>query len=117
MRGATVTTTRLEDPAPPALAGRAEPGRRHVLSDYHDVAWAAIALAGGGVIAQRLANFYVITTRPDIETVRRVNRTKGRPPTQVGSITSTTARRAPAYDWSRMPAGLPLRRGRDLRRP
>jgi len=55
-----VTTTRLEDPALEdpalpalaalaALAGRAAPGRRHVLSDGHDVAWAAIALADGGV--------------------------------------------------------------------
>ena len=74
-----MTTTRLDDAAPPALAG-------------------------GGVIAQGFANFYVITTRPDLETVRRVNRMKGRPPTQVGSITSTPGRIALAYDWSRLPA-------------
>src|SRR5438477_604310 len=114
MRGATVTTTRLEAPAPPARAGRAEAGRRHVLSDFHDVAWAAIALAGGGVIAQGFANFYVITTRPDIETVRRVNRMKGRPPTQVGSITSTPARIPLAFDWSGLPADLTRKRIRDL---
>jgi hypothetical protein len=109
-----VTTTRLEDPAPPAPAGRPGLTGRHVLSDDHDVAGAATALAGGGVIAQGFANFYVITTRPDIETVRRVNRMKGRPPTQAGSITSTPARIALAYDWSRLPAGLTRRRVRDL---
>ena len=109
-----MTTTRLDDPAPPALAGHPGPTRRHVLSDDHYVAWAAIALAGGGVIAQGFANFYVITTRPDVETVRRVNRMKGRPPTQVGSITSTPARIPLAYDWSRLPAGLTRKRVRDL---
>ena len=109
-----MTTTRLEDPAPPALAGRPGLTSRHVLSDVHDVAGAAIALAGGGVIAQGFANFYVITTRPDSETVRRVNRMQGRPPTQVGSITSTPARIPLAYDWSKLPAGLTRRRIRDL---
>jgi hypothetical protein len=109
-----VTTTRLADPAQPAPAGRPGLTRRHVLSDGHDVAWAATALAGGGVIAQGFANFYVITTRPDTETVRRVNRMKGRPPTQVASITSTPARIPLAYDWSRLPAGLTRKRVRDL---
>jgi len=109
-----VTTTRLEESALPALAGRPGPSRRPVLSDDHAVAWAAIALAGGGIIAQGFANFYVITTAPDVETVRRVNRMKGRPPTQVGSITSTPARIPLAFDWSKLPAGLTRRRIRDL---
>ena len=109
-----MTTTRLEDSALPALAGRPGPSRRPVLSDDHAVAWAAIALAGGGIIAQGFANFYVITTAPDVETVRRVNRMKGRPPTQVGSITSTPARIPLAFDWSKLPAGLTRRRIRDL---
>ena len=111
-----MTTTRLEDPAPPAPARRPGPTGRRVLSDGHDVAWAASALAGGGVIAQGFANFYVITTRPDSETVRRVNRMKGRPPTQVGSITSTPARIPLAYDWSKLPPELTRRRVRDLMR-
>jgi hypothetical protein len=110
------TAIRLEEQATPALAGRPAPSRRHVLSDYHDVAWASVALAGGGIIAQGFANFYVITTRPDEETVRRVNRMKGRSPTQVGSITSTPARIPLAYDWSKLPAGLTRRRVRDLMR-
>ena len=75
------TATRLEEQATPALAGRPAPSRRHVLSDYHDVAWGAVSLAGGGIVAQGFANFYVITTRPDEATVRRVNRMKGCPPT------------------------------------
>jgi hypothetical protein len=109
-----VTATRLDEPAPPALAGRPAPSRRHVLSDYHDVAWASVALAGGGLIAQGFANFYVITTRPDVETVRRVNCMKGRPPAQVGSITSTPARIPLAYDWSKLPPELTRKRVRDL---
>src|ERR1700760_3373365 len=94
----------------------APPHRRMRLSDPRDVAEAAAALAEGSIVAQGFANFYVITTRPDAETVRRVNRMKGRPPDQVGSITSTPARIPLAYDWSRLPAGLTRNRIRGLMR-
>src|SRR5262249_25676598 len=56
----------------------------------------------------------VITTRPDAETLHRVNRMKGRPPGQVGSVTSTPLRIPLAYDWSLLPEGLSRKRVRDV---
>ncbi|MFC4020056.1 hypothetical protein ACFOW4_19215 [Micromonospora sp. GCM10011542] len=79
-----------------------------------DVAAAARALAGGAIVAAAFANFYVIVTRPDAATVRRVNLAKGRPVDQVGSIT-TAADRIPAmFDWSRISPRLPQARVRAL---
>jgi hypothetical protein len=80
------------------------------LTDAHDVAYAARALASGAVVGHGFANFYVITTRSDAETVRRVNIMKGRPPAQVGSITTTPSRIPTVWDWSRLPAPLTRRR-------
>jgi hypothetical protein len=88
------------------VSGNGSATGRSVLSDARAVQAAADALAGGGIVAQAFANFYVITTRPDPGTVRRVNLMKGRPPDQVGSITTTPARLPLVYDWSRLPAGL-----------
>ncbi|MGH4026261.1 MAG: hypothetical protein ACRDRV_16935 [Pseudonocardiaceae bacterium] len=81
-------------------------GRRALLTNPEDAQAAADALARGGVIGHGFANFYVLTTRPDRDTVRRVNLMKGRAPDQVGSITTTPARIPLVYDWSRLPAGL-----------
>ena len=50
-----------------------------------------------------------MTTRADRETVRRVNVMKGRPPEQVGSITTTPSRIPDVYHWSRLPGGLTRR--------
>jgi hypothetical protein len=77
-----------------------------VLTDPRAVDAAATALAAGAVIGHGFANFYVITTRPDAQTVRGVNLMKGRPPDQVGSITTTPICIPFVYDWSRLPAEL-----------
>jgi hypothetical protein len=87
---------------------------RYLLTDPQHVLLAAEALARGGIIAQGFANFYVITTRPDAATVRRVNLMKGRPPDQVGSIITAPAAIPRVYDWSRLPAGLTRAHVRDL---
>jgi hypothetical protein len=79
---------------------------RPILSDHGAVQTAARALADGAVVAHAFANFYVITTRADAATVRGVNVMKGRPPDQVGSITTTPPRIPLVYDWGRLPAGL-----------
>lgn len=79
-----------------------------------DVAAAARALAGGAVVAAAFANFYVIVTRPDAATVRRVNLAKGRPAGQVGSITAAAGRITGMFDWSVVPHRLPERRVRRL---
>jgi hypothetical protein len=57
-------------------------------------------------VAHGFANFYVITTRPDADTVRRVNVMKGRPPDWVGSVITTPSRIPMVFDWSQLPAGL-----------
>ena len=79
-----------------------------------DRATAAHPVADGGIVAQAFANFYVITTRGDAETVRRVNVMKGRPPGQVGSITGPPAAIWEAWDLDRLPDGLPPRAVRTL---
>src|SRR4051794_29424636 len=83
---------------------------RRVLNTAADAAWGADVLASGAVVAQGFANFYVITTKPDAETVRAVNLMKGRPPGQVGSITGPPAVLRDVWDFSRLPAGLSRRR-------
>jgi hypothetical protein len=47
-----------------------------------------------------------MVARPDREVVVRINRMKGRPDSQVGSVTTTPLRIAALFDWSRLPAGL-----------
>lgn len=64
----------------------------------------------GAVIGHGFANLYAITTRPDVATVRRVNVMKGRPPAQIGSITTTPSRIPDVWDWARLPDGLSRRR-------
>src|SRR6188508_2140598 len=80
------------------------------LGDGRDVLAAAHDLAAGGVVGQGFANFYVITSRGDRDTVRRVNAMKGRPPDQVGSITVPPSRVPDLFDWDALPAGLTRRR-------
>jgi hypothetical protein len=79
-----------------------------------DRATAARWLADGAIVAHAFANLYAITTRGDVETVRRVNRVKGRPPTQVGSITGSPAVLWEAWDLDRLPDGLDRHRLRVL---
>jgi hypothetical protein len=70
------------------------------VDDPADVSHAAAALADGAVIATAFGNFYVIVSRPDAATVRRVNLAKGRPADQVGSITTAFDRIPACYDWA-----------------
>jgi hypothetical protein len=72
--------------------------------DHLDLA--AAALADGKAVAHGYGNFYAITARPDASVVRMINLLKGRPPDQVGSVTTTPWRMAGLFDWSLMPAGL-----------
>ena len=83
---------------------------RAVISDPRHVAAAAEALATeSAVVAHAFANFYVITTRGDADTVRRVNVMKGRPPGQVGSITGPPASLSEVWDLDALPEPLSRR--------
>ncbi|WP_433124149.1 hypothetical protein ACQPWW_18325 [Micromonospora sp. CA-240977] len=93
----------MDAPTPPLYIDRPE-----------DVAVAARALARGAVVAAAFANFYVIVTRPDAATVRRVNLAKGRPAQQVGSITTAIGRIPGMFDWTRISPRLPVGRVRAL---
>jgi tRNA A37 threonylcarbamoyladenosine synthetase subunit TsaC/SUA5/YrdC len=85
-----------------------------LLDSADDLADAAAVLAAGGVVGQGFGNFYVLTTRPDAATVRRINLLKGRPPDQVGSVVTTPLRIPLLFDWAALPDGLPGRVVRSL---
>ncbi|MGH2603693.1 MAG: hypothetical protein ACRDJ9_30455 [Dehalococcoidia bacterium] len=89
-------------PQPPVCVATPE----YVLSDPLDREIVAKAIGQGMTVAHGFANFYVISTRPVVATVRRVNLMKGRPAGQVGSVTTTRAQMAGLFDWSRLPDGL-----------
>ena len=64
---------------------------------------AARATAGGAALFYGFGNFCALAARPDRTSVQRINRLKGRPPGQAGSVTSDPSRMALAFDWSRLP--------------
>ncbi len=83
------------------------PSPHHLfIDDPNHVRLAANALAAGKVLGHAFGNFYVISTRPDADIVRRVNLLKGRPPDQVGSVLTTRAHMRRLFDWTRLPGGL-----------
>jgi hypothetical protein len=67
---------------------------------------AAQAAALGAAIFYSFANFCAVAARPERESVVRVNRFKGRPENQVGSVTTTRAHFEALFDWSLVPAEL-----------
>jgi hypothetical protein len=92
----------------PAPAGTGT-ARRALVTDPGDVEDAAQALADGAVIGQAFANFYVMTSRADRPRVAAVNAMKGRPPDQVGSITTAPSRIPDVWSWQDLPARLSRR--------
>ena len=64
---------------------------------------AARATAGGAALFYGFGNFCALAALPDRTSVLRINRLKGRPPAQAGSVTSDPQRMALAFDWSRIP--------------
>ena len=96
------------------MTALAAPVRQPLIDDPASCAAAARQLSAGAVVANAFANFYVITTRSDAETVRRVNVMKGRPPGQVGSITGSPAALWEVWDLDQLPDGLTPRSVRTL---
>ncbi|MEU7069487.1 hypothetical protein AB0B30_11060 [Streptomyces narbonensis] len=85
-----------------------------VLGDIGDVRRAAEALGEGAAVAHGFGNFYALTARADREVVERVNRLKGRPAGQVGSVTTVREHVGSVFDWTRLPAEVPRRQIEDL---
>jgi tRNA A37 threonylcarbamoyladenosine synthetase subunit TsaC/SUA5/YrdC len=67
---------------------------------------AARATAGGAALFYGFGNFCALAALPDRTSVMRINRLKGRPLAQAGSVTSDPSRMALAFDWSRIPRGV-----------
>ncbi|MFE5793264.1 hypothetical protein ACFQ8C_11915 [Streptomyces sp. NPDC056503] len=85
-----------------------------VLDDPQDVRDAADALVGGQAVAHGFGNFYALSFRPEREAVERVNRMKGRPAGQTASATTLPERVPAAFDWTRLPDGVPWQQVRSL---
>src|SRR5947208_3040729 len=79
-----------------------------------DIELAAEALVEGLPVASGFANFYVIYTRADAATVAQMNIWKGRPPSQTGSIGTTTLRIPTLFDFRQLPKHLTEKRVLDV---
>ena len=79
-----------------------------------DIDLAVEALLDGLPLACGFANFYVIFTRADADAVAQMNEWKGRPRSQVGSISTTSLRIPTLYDWGRLPSTLSEKRVLDV---
>ena len=73
------------------------------LSTASDRRAAARATAGGAALFYGFGNFCALAALPDHASVLRINRLKGRPAGQAGSVTSDPSRLTLAFDWSRVP--------------
>src|SRR4051794_25345372 len=63
---------------------------------------AAEASAEGAALFYAFGNFCALAAKPDRASVEAVNRLKGRPLHQVGSVTTTPERAAKVFDWDRV---------------
>src|SRR5262245_33336888 len=84
------------------------------LANEADIELAAEALVEGLPVAAGFANFYVIYTRADADSVAQMNVWKGRPPDQTGSIGTTTLRIPTLFDFSKLPPTLTEKRVLDV---
>jgi hypothetical protein len=60
---------------------------------------AAEATAAGAALFYAFGNFCALAARPDLASLQAMNRLKGRPLDQVGSVTTTPERTKLAFDW------------------
>jgi hypothetical protein len=76
------------------------------IADPEDRRAAAAAAAGGAGMFYAFGNFCALAAAPDAESMERMNRLKGRPLGQVGSVTTTPDRASLVFDWARLPRAL-----------
>jgi tRNA A37 threonylcarbamoyladenosine synthetase subunit TsaC/SUA5/YrdC len=79
------------------------------IADAEDRRAAAVAAAGGAGMFYAFGNFCALAAAPDLESMRRMNRLKGRPLDQVGSVTTTPERVPLIFDWAQLPESLDRR--------
>ncbi|MFD7976129.1 hypothetical protein [Streptomyces sp. NPDC059071] len=102
--------TDTDFPAASALSAAAPDAASAVfLDEPAAVRRAADELADGRAVLHGFAGLYALTARPEPEAVARVNRLKGRPEGQPGSVTTVPSLVPGLFDWTRLPAELPRR--------
>ncbi len=84
------------------------------LGDAVDEELAARAVALGAIACHGFGNMYAISTHPAQLVVRYVNQVKGRPPDQVGSVTTIRQHIPELFDWSKLPEPLTRKRVMEL---
>jgi len=77
------------------------------LASDADRRMAAIATTNGAALFYGFGNFCALAALPDLASMQRVNRLKGRPLEQAGSVTTDPARAHLVFDWDQIPDGLP----------
>jgi hypothetical protein len=84
------------------------PRGAHVLdiADSPQRARVVDAVSGGAPMGYWFGNFCVIGSRPARSAFLRINRAKGRPDEQPGSVVTTPERLTRMFDWSLLPGGL-----------
>jgi hypothetical protein len=63
---------------------------------------AAEAVADGAALFYAFGNFCALAARPDLARLEAMNRLKGRPLDQVGSVTTTPEKAVHVFDWDRV---------------
>jgi tRNA A37 threonylcarbamoyladenosine synthetase subunit TsaC/SUA5/YrdC len=76
------------------------------LSDRDHRRLAALATARGAALFYGFGNLCALAALLDEASVRRINRLKGRPVRQPGSVTGDPSRVQLVFDWTRLPRGL-----------
>ncbi len=84
------------------------------LAHEEDIELAVEALLEGYPLASGFANFYAIFTKADQPAVEQMNRWKGRPAAQVGSLSTTPLRVPSLFEFSRLPSTLSEKRILDV---
>lgn len=81
-----------------------------LLDDPADRRLAAQMMSLGGVAIHGFGNFYAVTSRPELQVMRYVNASKGRPDMQVASVTTTkegiTEGITKIFDFNKIPKGV-----------
>jgi hypothetical protein len=78
------------------------------MQPIHDIAVlaqrreAAEAAAEGAALFYAFGNFCALAAKPDLASLEAMNRLKGRPLHQVGSVTTTPERATKVFDWDRV---------------
>jgi hypothetical protein len=72
------------------------------LSSQADRRLAAIATTNGAALFYGFGNFCALAAMPDLASMHRINRLKGRPLDQAGSVTTDPWRANRVFDWSEL---------------